>query len=84
MYWTGFVLINVLTLGQVKLAPFSTLHQKNRKKGKRFQMDWSIWLHGKTTSRGKTCPKMLKADFVLLCGMVFYVALGFGLYWLFA
>ena len=67
-YLTGAVLVKVVTLGQVRLAPLSTLQETNRTpKGK---WDWSIWLH----REGKRSA--LKADMVCVLGFVVWIAGG--------
>lgn len=67
-YLTGAVLVKVVTVGQVHLAPLSTLQETNpTPKGKR---DWSIWLHRK----GKRSA--LKADMVCLLGFVVWIVAG--------
>jgi hypothetical protein len=64
-YWTGFVILKVLTLGGARLAPFSTVGDKDR--GRR--IDWSFFLH---TSSGR----LLKMESVCLIGMLFWILVG--------
>lgn len=44
LYWTGFVFLKAFTFGTIRLAPFTTMHEKSRSKQKRkwYQDDWSI------------------------------------------
>lgn len=70
-YWFGFVVIKAVTLGNVKLAPLSTIGDKNRRKKER-KVDLNIWLHRPMQER------MLKAEAVcvvgvILCGVIGYV-----------
>ena len=44
-YWTGFLLLKAVTLGAIRLAPLTSIEEKNRSKKKWHQIDWSIWLH---------------------------------------
>lgn len=67
-YWLGFLILKILSLGQLPIAPFSTIQERNR--GKKF--DWSIWLY----SHGK----VLKADCACLVGLLFIGAIGAGIY----
>jgi hypothetical protein len=64
-YWTGFVILKLLTLGSVRVAPFSTVGDKNRGRW----IDWSFYLH---TSYGR----VLKMETVCLVGMVFWILVG--------
>jgi hypothetical protein len=73
-YVTGFVILKSCTLGAMKLAPLSTIYQKNRGKKKWYQVDWSIWLE--RGGRGR----MLKADLVCTIGFIAWGAVGFAFY----
>lgn len=64
-YWTGFIILKLLSLGKLNLAPLSTIETKNRGKTKPWQTDWSIWL--KHSNRKKTA---LKAEVTCLIGML--------------
>jgi hypothetical protein len=71
-YLTGAVLVKVMTVGQVDLAPLSTLQETNRTpKGK---WDWSIWLH----RQGKRSA--LKADWVCVVGFLVWIVIGVCIY----
>ena len=71
-YYTGAIVLGALTLGQVSLAPLSTIEQTNKKRNR--WNDWSIWLYRPMQVR------VLKADFVCLVGLIFWIAVGFGLF----
>jgi hypothetical protein len=43
-YATGHVILTLGSFGQLRLAPMSTLFEKNRDKRRWYQIDWSIWL----------------------------------------
>ncbi len=58
-YWIGYLVLSILSLGQLKLAPLMSIDQK---KGK---IDWSIWLHRPMQGR------VLKAEVVCLSGLLF-------------
>ena len=73
-YWTGFVVLKVLSAGTLRLAPLLTIHEKNRGKKKRRKIDWSIWLHRPMQGRA------LKADVTCLAGMLVWVMIGVGIY----
>ena len=73
-YYTGAIALWVVTLGQIRLAPLTTIGDKNRSKQKRHQIDWSIWLQRPMQGRA------LKAECTCLVGIVVWVAIGFGIY----
>jgi hypothetical protein len=73
-YWTGFLLLKTATFGAVRLAPLTSIEEKNRSKKKWYQIDWSIWLHRPMQGRA------LKAEFTCLVGMLVMAAVGFGIY----
>jgi hypothetical protein len=73
-YFTGYVILKSCTLGAIKLAPLSTIYQKNRDKKKWYQVDWSIWLE--RGGRGR----MLKADLVCTIGFIAWGAVGLTIY----
>ena len=62
-YWVGYLVLSVLSLGQLKLAPLLSIDQRNRKK--KGKIDWSIWLHRPMLGR------VLKAEVVCLSGLLF-------------
>jgi len=73
-YWTGFVVLKGSTFGCIKLAPLSTIGEKNRKKQKWFQVDWSLWIHRPMHGR------VLKAGCTCMVGILAWAAVGFGIY----
>jgi len=72
-YYTGFIFLGILSLGQLRMAPLSSIERTNR--GKNRWNDWSIWLRNPRS-------KVLKADFVCLVGMFVWIGIGFGIYFL--
>ena len=68
-YWSGFVVLKLITFGSVRIAPFSTIEQKNR--GKRW--DWSLFL----VLNGKS---YLKGEVVTLIGIITLTGFGILLY----
>lgn len=75
-YWTGFVILKAVSFGRLELAPLSTLHERNPGKRKWYQVDWSIWL---VSAHG---ARQIRAEAVIVVGMLFWVALGAGLFFL--
>ena len=73
-YYTGATALWIVTLGQIRLAPLTTIDEKNRSKRKWHQIDWSIWLHRPMQGRA------LKAEFTCLVGILVWVVIGFGIY----
>jgi|GEM_PF-1365963 len=73
-YWTGFLLLKVVTFGAIRLAPLTSIEERNRSKRKWNQLDWSIWLHRPMQGRA------LKAECTCLVGILLWVAVGFGIY----
>jgi len=73
-YWTGFLLLKLLSFGSLRLAPFMTFQEKNRNKQKWHQIDWSIWLHKPMQK------KMLKAEATILTGILCWITIGFSIY----
>ncbi len=73
-YWTGFLFLKGISFGSIKLAPLSTIEEKNRSKKKWHQIDWSIWIHRPMQGRA------LKAECACLVGMLIWTAVGFGIY----
>jgi hypothetical protein len=73
-YWTGFLLLKAVTVGGIRLAPLTSIEEKNRSKRKWHQIDWSIWLHRPMQGR------FLKAECTCVVGIMALVAVGFGLY----
>jgi hypothetical protein len=74
-YYTGALVLGVLTLGQLKLAPLDTIEQTNKKKNR--WNDWSIWLYRPMQAR------VWKADIVCLVGLIFWISVGTGLFFAF-
>lgn len=73
-YWTGFVVLKIVSIGTIRLAPLLTIHEKNRSKKRWHQIDWSIWLHRSMQGRA------LKAECTCLVGILAWVAVGLGIY----
>lgn len=75
-YWTGAVFLKTVTFGRIRLAPFSTMDEKNRskKKQKWYQSDWDIWLRRPMQGRS------LKAECTLIVGILVWVIVGCGIY----
>lgn len=73
-YWIGFLLLKAVTVGAIRLAPLTSIEEKNRSKRKWRQIDWSIWLHRPMQGR------VLKAEYTCLVGMMALAAVGFGIY----
>jgi hypothetical protein len=71
-YYTGAMALWILTLGQVRLAPLTSIESTNR--GRNRWTDWSIWLQG--PGRGRS----LKAEFTCLVGILVWVAIGIVIY----
>lgn len=67
--WVGFITLKVLSLGQLRVAPLSTLHERNR--GRR--SDWSIWLDLPLRTRA------LKAGFACFVGVIILL-IGVGIF----
>ena len=42
-YFTGYCFLNVVTFGNVKMAPFLTGDERKKKKRKWHHMDWGIY-----------------------------------------
>jgi hypothetical protein len=63
-----------MTLGTLRLAPLTSIEEKNRSKRRWQQIDWSIWLHRPMQGR------MLKAECTCFTGILIWVAIGFGIY----
>lgn len=74
-YYTGGIVLGVLTLGQLHIAPFETLGKTNRHKNR--WNDWSIWLYRPMQ------PRVLKAESACVVGLLFWVAVGVGLFFVF-
>jgi hypothetical protein len=73
-YWTGYPLLKAVTFGSIRLAPLTSIEEKNRSKRKWHQIDWSIWLHRPMQGRA------LKAECTCLVGMLVWAAVGFAIY----
>ncbi|MGB1129855.1 MAG: hypothetical protein ACPG4K_07385 [Haloferula sp.] len=73
-YWTGWILLKLLSWGRLRIAPFKTLETRNRTKGKPWLGDWSIWLHNHSGS------KSLKADASCLTGLISWALAGAAVY----
>jgi hypothetical protein len=73
-YWTGYMFITTISLGQIQLAPALSFGEKNKGKKKWHQVDWSIWI------RREGRKKELKAEVVILVGIILWVVGGVLLY----
>lgn len=73
-YWTGFAFLKAATFGSIRLAPLTTIYEKNRSKQKWYQADWSIWLHRPMQGR------VLKAECTLIVGILVWTVVGFSIY----
>lgn len=73
-YMTGFVLLKAITMGTIRLAPMDSLHEKNRKRSKWYQIDWSIWI----SRPGK--GRMLRAESTCLVGFLVWALIGVAIY----
>ena len=71
-YYTGAIVLWILTFGQICLAPLTSIDSTNRKKNR--WTDWSIWLHRPMQGRA------LKAECTCLVGLLAWVAIGLGIY----
>lgn len=72
-YFTGACVLALVTLGQISLAPFSSLHERNR--NKKLWNDWSIWLHRPMQK------KALRAEAICAVGFFTWIALGLAAYY---
>ena len=70
-YWTGFIVLKVLSFGTLALAPLATLGERNRGKKK---IDRGIWLH--RPAQGKA----LKAEVTCVAGIACWIALAFAIH----
>ena len=73
-YWTGYLVLKGLTMGTVRVAALDTAGTKNRGHRKWYQFDGSLWLK----RPGK--PAVLKAEGVILAGIVVWVVVGVVVY----
>ena len=75
-YWTGFIFLKTVTFGTIRLAPFTTMNEKNRSKRKQkwYQSDWDIWLHRPMQGRS------LKAECTLIVGLLVWAVVGCSIY----
>lgn len=73
-YWTGYLLLKLLSLGRIQIAPLLTIEEKNRNKKRRQKTDWSIWLHRPMQGRA------LKAEFTCLIGILAWAGAGVAIY----
>jgi hypothetical protein len=73
-YGTGFLLLKAVTFGTIRLAPLTSITEKNRSKKKWYKIDGSFWLHRPVQGR------VLKAEGTCLVGMMALVAVGLGIY----
>lgn len=74
-YYTGAVFLLIISFGQLRLAPLSSVGEIRQ--GKNRWTDWSLWLDHPQKGR------VLKADYVCLVGFVCWVGAGVGLYFAF-
>ena len=71
-YYTGAVVLWIVTFGQIRLAPLTSIDSTNRKKNR--WTDWSIWLHRPMQGRA------LKAECTCLVGLLTWIAIGLVVY----
>jgi hypothetical protein len=74
-YWAGWMVLKVASFGAIRIAPLSTIYDRNPSEKKRFFSKRSIWLQ-----RGKKA-RALKAECVVVVGMLFWA--GVALVWWF-
>lgn len=72
LYYTGAVVLWVLTLGRLRLAPLSSMESTNL--GRTRWTDWSPWL------RRPLQPAALKAEWVCLVGLLVWAGAGVAIY----
>lgn len=72
-YYSGAIVLGILSLGQLELASLDTLEEKNRDRGDRW-INWSIWLHSSFRK------KALKAEYVILVGVLAWVGIGSAIF----
>lgn len=75
-YWTGFLFLKGVSFGSIRLAPLASIEEKHKNKGKRYQIDWNIWIE--RPKQGKA----LKAECVCVIGMLVSTGIGCGIYFL--
>ena len=75
-YWTGAVVLTVVSAGKLRLAPLDSVSEKNPGKERWYQVDWGLWLR----RRGKA--RMLKAECVCLVGFLVWAVVGLVIYFL--
>ena len=73
-YVTGYLVLKLVTLGNIDLAPLARLHERRGGKKKWYQVDWGLWIDA-SKSR-----KLLKAEWTCTVGIVILVAVGVAIY----
>jgi len=75
-YWTGYLFLKTVTLGSIRLAPFTSIDEKNRseKNKKWYQGSWDMWLHLPMKGR------FLKAECTLIVGFLVWLVVGLSIY----
>ncbi|MFT5905454.1 MAG: hypothetical protein ACI9E1_001052 [Cryomorphaceae bacterium] len=73
-YFTGYCFLNIVTCGNVKIAPFLTGYDRKKKKRKWDNLDWGIYDY--VGIKGK----QLRSDLVCVVGFFVWAALGYGIY----
>src|SRR5262245_5638016 len=72
LYWGGWFTLKILTFGKIRLAPFKDYLQSERNT----KLDWHLFVH----ARGQ---RHLKAQTTMLAGVVFWILVGWVVYWQF-
>lgn len=72
-YYTGALILWMVTFGRLRIAPLSSVETTN--KGKNRWTDWSIWLHRPLQGR------VLKAECVCLVGLLAWIGIGVSVYY---
>jgi hypothetical protein len=73
-YCAGYVFLKGISLGNIRLAPLSTIGAKEEKKSRSFRPDMNIWVHVPTEGRALT------AECTCIIGLLVWVAIAAGIY----
>lgn len=69
-YWTGWVVLKLLTGGRILLAPFEEKIRPQKSKEKAQRGKWGIWVHAPKKAR------RLRSEVVQLVGLLLWLLLG--------